>query len=101
MLPQIYGYRMSLWAEHTGTVEPCFEQPESLECVRRVRWMGELNWKQFAANEVSEMHGHLLKYPVEVDRTGKVRSLPGCETFPDLGGKIIGTFSGIQENLTI
>lgn len=98
---QIYGYRMSLWAEHTGIVEPCFEQPESLECVRRVRWMGELNWKQFAANEVSEMHGHLLKYPVEVDRTGKVRSLPGCETFPDLGGKIIGTFSGIQENLTI
>lgn len=92
---------MSLWAEHTGTIEPCFEQPESLETVRRVRWMGELNWKQFAANEVSDMRGHLLKYPVEVDRTGKVRPLPGNETFPDMGGKIIGTFSGIQENLTI
>ncbi|KAG6396999.1 hypothetical protein SASPL_143160 [Salvia splendens] len=98
---EIYGYRMSLWAEHTGTIETCFEQPESLECVRRVRWMGELNWKQFAANEVSDMRGHLLKYPVEVDRTGKVRPLPGNETFPDMGGKIIGTFSGIQENLTI
>ncbi|KAG6399261.1 hypothetical protein SASPL_140737 [Salvia splendens] len=98
---EIYGYRMSLWAEHTGTIEPCFEQPESLECVRRVRWMGELNWKQFAANEVSNMRGHLLKYPVEVDRTGKVMPLPGNETFPDMGGKIIGTFSGIQENLTI
>ncbi|KAL0373168.1 UNVERIFIED_CONTAM: Phospholipase D beta 1 [Sesamum calycinum] len=99
--PQIYGYRMSLWAEHTGTLEQCFEQPESLECMRRVRWMGEQNWRQFAANEVSEMRGHLLKYPVEVDRTGKVRPLPGCETFPDMGGKIIGTFTGIQENLTI
>ncbi|KAL3619342.1 Phospholipase D beta 1 [Castilleja foliolosa] len=98
---QIYGYRMSLWAEHTGTIEQCFEQPESLECMRRIRWMGELNWKQFAADEISEMRGHLLKYPVEVDRTGKVRPLPGCETFPDMGGKIIGTFSGIQENLTI
>ncbi|XP_057775686.1 phospholipase D beta 1-like [Salvia miltiorrhiza] len=98
---EIYGYRTSLWAEHTGTLEQCFEHPESLECVRRVRWMGELNWKQFAAAEVSEMHGHLLKYPVEVDRTGKVRPLPGSETFPDMGGKIIGTFSGIQENLTI
>ncbi|KAL2235254.1 phospholipase D beta 1 [Sesamum indicum] len=98
---QIYGYRMSLWAEHTGTLEQCFEQPESLECMRRVRWMGEQNWKQFAANEVSEMRGHLLKYPVEVDRTGKVRPLPGSETFPDMGGKIIGTFTGIQENLTI
>ncbi|XP_073042917.1 LOW QUALITY PROTEIN: phospholipase D beta 1-like [Primulina eburnea] len=79
---QIYGYRMSLWAEHTGTLEPCFEQPESLECARRVRWMGEHNWKQFAADENSEMRGHLLKYPVEVDRMGKVKPLPGCETFP-------------------
>ncbi|KAI3453642.1 hypothetical protein Pfo_010305 [Paulownia fortunei] len=98
---QIYGYRMSLWAEHTGTLEQCFEQPESLDCVRRIKWMGELNWKQFAANEISEMRGHLLKYPVEVDRMGKVRPLPGCEAFPDMGGKIIGTFTGIQENLTI
>ncbi|KAK4488210.1 hypothetical protein RD792_003953 [Penstemon davidsonii] len=98
---QIYGYRMSLWAEHTGTLEQCFEEPGSLECTRRIRWMGEHNWKQFASDEVSEMRGHLLKYPVEVDRMGKVRSLPGCETFPDMGGKIIGTFSGIQENLTI
>ncbi|KAL8520376.1 hypothetical protein ACS0TY_011055 [Phlomoides rotata] len=98
---QIYGYRMSLWAEHTGTLEKCFEQPESLECVRRIRWMSELNWKQFAADEISDLRGHLLKYPVEVDRTGKVRPLPGCETFPDMGGKIIGTFTGIQENLTI
>ncbi|KAL6578955.1 Phospholipase D beta 1 [Orobanche minor] len=98
---QIYRYRMSLWVEHTGILEQCFEQPESLECVRRVRWMGELNWKQFAADEITEMRGHLLKFHVEVDRTGKVRPLPGCETFPDMGGKIIGTFTGIQENLTI
>ncbi|KZV42126.1 phospholipase PLDb1 [Dorcoceras hygrometricum] len=54
--------------------------------------------EQFAADEISEMEGHLLKYPVEVDRMGKVKSLPGCETFPDMGGKIIGTFLGIQAN---
>ncbi|XP_073285381.1 phospholipase D beta 1-like [Primulina huaijiensis] len=98
---EIYGYRMALWAEHTGTLEECFEHPESVECTRRIKWMGEQNWKQFAADEISEMIGHLLKYPVEVDRMGKVKPLPGCETFPDMGGKIIGTFSGIQENLTI
>lgn len=98
---QVYGYRMSLWAEHTGTLEQCFEHPESLECVRRIRVFGEHNWLQYAADEVTEMRGHLLKYPVEVDRTGKVKSLPGCETFPDIGGKIIGTFTGVQENLTI
>ncbi|KAF7844691.1 phospholipase D gamma 1-like [Senna tora] len=98
---EIHGYRMSLWAEHTGTIENCFLEPESLECVRRVRAMGEMNWKQFAAPEVTEMRGHLLKYPVEVDRKGKVRSLPGHEEFPDVGGKIIGSFLAIQENLTI
>ena len=98
---QIHGYRMSLWAEHTGTIEDCFLQPESLECVSRIRTMGELNWKQFASNDVTEMTGHLLKYPVEVDRKGKVRSLPGHEEFPDVGGKIVGSFIAIQENLTI
>lgn len=92
---------MSLWAEHTGTVEDCFLQPESLECVRRVRTMSEMNWNQFASNDLTEMRGHLIKYPVEVDRKGKVRSLPGHEEFPDVGGKIIGSFIAIQENLTI
>ncbi|XP_010529524.1 PREDICTED: phospholipase D gamma 1 [Tarenaya hassleriana] len=98
---QIYGYRMSLWAEHLGFLEQGFEQAESLECVRRVRQMSEFNWRQFAAEEVTEMKGHLLKYPVQVDRTGKVRPLPGCETFPDVGGKILGSFLAVQENLTI
>lgn len=98
---QVYGYRMSLWAEHTGAFEKCFDKPESLNCVRRVRSLGELNWKQFASDEVTEMKGHLLKYPVEVDRMGKVKPLPGYETFPDMGGNIVGTFIAIQENLTI
>ncbi|XP_052170183.1 phospholipase D beta 2-like isoform X2 [Diospyros lotus] len=98
---QIYGYRMSLWAEHLGTIEDCFTRPESLECVRKVRSMGERNWEQFAADEVTEMNGHLLKYPVEVDRKGKVRPLPGHENFPDVGGRIVGSFLAIQENLTI
>ncbi|KAM7276196.1 hypothetical protein ACFE04_018062 [Oxalis oulophora] len=98
---QIHGYRMSLWAEHLGTLENCFTQPESIECVKRVRTLGEMNWKQFAAEEVSEMRGHLLKYPVCVDRKGKVRPLPECPTFPDVGGNIVGSFVAIQENLTI
>lgn len=98
---KIYGYRMSLWAEHIGTLEHCFEQPESLECTQRVRSHGEQNWSQFASDEVSEMKGHLLKYPVEVDRMGKVGPLPECETFPDMGGNIVGTFTIVQENLTI
>ncbi|KAI7748607.1 hypothetical protein M8C21_012407, partial [Ambrosia artemisiifolia] len=98
---QIHGYRMSLWAEHLGTVHDCFLKPESIECVRQVRSMSEANWNQFASEEVTEMTGHLLKYPVEVVRSGKVKSLPGYESFLDVGGQIIGSFLGIQENLTI
>nr|ADY75749.1 phospholipase D beta [Litchi chinensis] len=98
---QVFGYRMSLWAGHIGKLEECFEQPESLVCVRRVRSLSELNWKQYAADEVTELEGHLLKYPVDVDPTGKVKAIPGCETFPDVGGNILGSFTAIQENLTI
>ncbi|GAB4861851.1 Phospholipase D beta 1 [Ancistrocladus abbreviatus] len=98
---KIYGYRMSLWAEHLGYVDECFHQPESIECVRKVRTLSEMNWRQFADDEPTEMRGHLLKYPVDVDRRGKVKPLPGCETFPDVGGNICGSFTAIQENLTI
>ncbi|KAF3641159.1 hypothetical protein FXO37_23135 [Capsicum annuum] len=48
---------------------------ESLECVRRMRVFGEHNWLQYTAGEVTEMRGHLLKYPVEIDRTEKVKLL--------------------------
>lgn len=94
---------MSLWAEHIGGLEECFKQPESIECTKRVRTLGEENWKQFVADEVTEMKGHLLKYPLEVDRKGKVNPLPGCQEFPDMGGKITGSIGPIDvnENLTI
>ncbi|WOL00121.1 hypothetical protein Cni_G08834 [Canna indica] len=98
---QIFGYRMSLWAEHLGTIEDCFTIPESLECMQRVRELGQMNWRQYVADDITEMNAHLLKYPVEVDRRGKVKPLPGYETFPDIGGNICGSFFGIQENLTI
>jgi len=91
---------MSLWAEHLGSLEECFKCPESLDCVRRVRSLSEANWRQYAADEVTEMKAHLLKYPLQIDRTGKVKPLPGCETFPDVGGNILGSSIAIQENLT-
>jgi phospholipase D1/2 len=100
-LGQIHGYRMSLWAEHLGTLENCFTQPESIECVKRVVSLSEMNWKQFSADEVSEMGGHLMKYPVYVDQKGKIRPVPECPTFPDVGGNLVGSFVAIQENLTI
>ncbi|KAK4787787.1 hypothetical protein SAY86_011620 [Trapa natans] len=99
---QVHGYRMSLWAEHLGTVEECFKEPESLECMRRVRSLSEFNWDQYAADEVAEMKGHLLRYPLQVNKTVKVEHIPGCHGFPDVGGEIKGSYLPfIKENLTL
>ncbi|KAB2628385.1 phospholipase D delta-like [Pyrus ussuriensis x Pyrus communis] len=81
---QVYGYRMSLWAEHLGGVEDTYQDPESLECVKRVNDIAKLNWKAFVSEEHREMKGHLMTYPVQIGRDGRVSSLPGYESFPDV-----------------
>lgn len=90
---QVYGYRMSLWAEHLGGVEPCFMEPGSLECVKKVNEVAVSNWKKFTDENFTPLQGHLLKYPVDVDADGKVGPLPGHENFPDVGGRILGAHS--------
>ncbi|CAL5418520.1 unnamed protein product [Camellia sinensis] len=87
---QVYGYRMSLWAEHLGKLDECFKEPESLVCVESVNKIAEENWKKFTTEEFTPLQGHLLKYPVEIDTNGKVGPLPGQENFPDIGGKVLG-----------
>ncbi|KAJ7953180.1 Phospholipase D [Quillaja saponaria] len=87
---QIYGYRLSLWSEHLGMLDTSFEEPESLECVRKVNAIAEDNWKRFASEDFSLLQGHLLKYPVLVEADGKMGPLPGHEKFPDVGGKVLG-----------
>ncbi|XP_021747945.1 phospholipase D delta-like [Chenopodium quinoa] len=87
---QVYGYRSSLWAEHLGMLNECFDEPESVECVRKVNEIAEDNWKRFTEESFTLLQGHLLKYPLQVDDDGKVESLPNQDTFPDLGGKILG-----------
>lgn len=63
---QIYGFRMSLWEEHLNTLKPSFERPESLECVREVAAMCQVNWEAFNQEEVCEVPGHLMPYPIVV-----------------------------------
>ncbi|EEE60272.1 hypothetical protein OsJ_13309 [Oryza sativa Japonica Group] len=103
---QVYGYRMSLWAEHLGAVEECFGRPETGECVRRVREMAGgrtggrtcLQGVRVAGDGGDE--GHLMCYPLKVDKDGRVRSLPGHDCFPDVGGKVLGTQTSLPNALT-
>ena len=97
---QIYGYRMSLWAEHLGMILNCFKEPQTLDCVKKVNKMAEENWKRFTSDAYFPLQGHLLKYPIQVDVDGKVRPLPGHETFPDFGGKVLGARTNLPDALT-
>ncbi|KAL0726086.1 hypothetical protein Bca4012_022179 [Brassica carinata] len=98
---QVYGYRMSLWAEHLGKTGDEFVEPADLECVKNVNEIAEENWKKFTNTEFSELQGHLIKYPLQVDSDGKVSSLPDYDSFPDVGGKIIGAHSvALPDTLT-
>lgn len=90
---QIYGYRNSLWAEHLGELDACFEEPESLECVRMVNQIAKDNWNRFTAENFTQLRGHLLKYPLKVEADGAISPLPEHENFPDTGGKVIGVHS--------
>ncbi|KAL0833412.1 hypothetical protein Bca101_085301 [Brassica carinata] len=98
---QVYGYRMSLWAEHLGKTGDEFVEPSDLECVKNVNEIAEGNWKKFINTDFSELQGHLIKYPLQVDSDGKVSSLPDYDSFPDVGGKIIGAHSmALPDTLT-
>nr|GEW04037.1 phospholipase D delta [Tanacetum cinerariifolium] len=44
---QVYGYRMSLWAEHLGAIENAYKEPQTLECVNEVNKVAEDNWKRY------------------------------------------------------
>jgi phospholipase D1/2 len=90
-LAQVYGFRMSLWAEHLGILEDLFRDAETLECVRRVNELAQANWEQYVAEEVINLKGHLLRYPIKVNLNGSIEPLPDYVTFPDVGGNILGS----------
>ncbi|KAL7613052.1 hypothetical protein Lser_V15G04985 [Lactuca serriola] len=96
---QVYGYRMSLWAEHMG-IEDHIKEPQSLDCVQNVNNLAEENWTRFTSDDFTPLQGHLLKYPVKVDEDGKVSPLPRHECFPDVGGKVLGSLSNLPSALT-
>ncbi|KAI0499932.1 hypothetical protein KFK09_018140 [Dendrobium nobile] len=87
---QVYGYRMSLWAEHLGMLQPCFEDPQSLVCVQTVNKIADENWILYNERQMIPLQGHLIKYPIKVDASGNVGLLAGHEFFPDVGFKVLG-----------
>lgn len=81
-------------------IDPCFREANESGCVKYVNDVAEENWKRFTADKFTALQGHILKYPVEIDADGKVNSLHGFETFPDVGGKVLGAPTNLPDALT-
>ena len=98
---QIHGFRMSLWFEHCGFLDDVFLQPWSLACMQKVNGRADELWALFSQDQVVDLPGHLLTYPVVVGRDGSVSELPGFTCFPDTQAKVSGTLSStLPEILT-
>ena len=96
---EVHMFRMSLWAEHLKTWEEVFRFPSTLECTQRVKEMCKYNWESYnfevyGMDQMEAPPGHLLLYPVQVERSGEMRNLDNFVSFPDypstakvMGGK--------------
>jgi len=89
---QVYGYRMSLWAEHLGPesidtadFDPTIlQRPNSDECVQFIRSRAKENWSTYTnPTEEENTCGHFITYPYDITDDGIVLPLAGFESFPD------------------
>ncbi|KAK8552446.1 hypothetical protein V6N12_041041 [Hibiscus sabdariffa] len=96
---QVYGYRMSLWAEHMHTVTDVFKEAGSLECVKTVNDIAEENWKRYSSNEFKHLQGHLLKYPISVTRSGFHSFRKSTHTDTEEGETRLGPLKFFEQNM--
>ncbi|XP_020584561.1 phospholipase D alpha 1-like [Phalaenopsis equestris] len=96
----VHGFRMSLWYEHfishNSGLHHVFLEPESLECVRTVRSITENLWEKYVGDEVVNLPGHLLPFPVRVSADGVLSELTPDGCFPDTKASIKGDGSVIS-----
>ncbi|KAF3944890.1 hypothetical protein ACB098_01G109000 [Castanea mollissima] len=93
---QIYGLRIALWFEHLrfGVMDESFVHPESERCVNLMNKMAKDNWEIYMKETIdADMQGHLLPYPIQVTRDGKITTLSGLRFFPDTKASILGAKS--------
>ncbi|KAL3155264.1 hypothetical protein ABBQ32_013195 [Trebouxia sp. C0010 RCD-2024] len=87
---EVYGYRMALWLEHLGgKFNPLYDQPHSLECVKHINSLAKHNWLQFDGDEDVDMTGHLVAFPINVDRNGDVKPIADGQ-FSDIDNTVVG-----------
>ena len=102
-------FRKSLFTEHFCGWHNSFQDPSSIECIRKVKEASNANWTKYIGPPGSVTEGHMLPFPVEVQKDGTLFQLEGTNaTFPDfpkakVAGKKILPFKTelIRKNLKI
>lgn len=99
----VYGYRMSLWYEHFMSHYKHhmhkFHEPESVECVRTVKQISESLWEKYTGEEVIDLPGHLLPFPIRVSEDGSLSELPEDGCFPDTKASVKGKKSDVLPSI--
>jgi len=88
----ISAFRKSLFNEHFVEWHKEFEEPSSMECVKKVQKLILENWTNYMGPSGSVTKGHMLPYPVFVKPDGKLTDFIGIQDgcFPDFDAKIKG-----------
>lgn len=91
----IHTFRMALWAAHFGGQDAAFEQPETEDCLGKVREVSSGFWDLYTGDEPQHSDVHMLPYPVQVDEQGNVSPLEApWDCFPDTSAPVLGAKSG-------
>ena len=79
---QIHGFRLNCWEEHTMQMKEMYEKPDGTESMRDLCAIGDKNWRDYTSEQVDDMTGHLMTYPIQVG-TPVIDSVPSiCTLLP-------------------
>ena len=92
----VHTFRLALWSAHLGEYDPVFANPNSEECVDKVKEITKKFQQVYAADVMEEKCDvHMMEYPIQVNDDGSVEDHPDWVTFPDQGGDVAGKESKI------
>merc|ERR1711971_988561 len=94
----IHSFRMALWAAHLGGFDEAYLQPESDDCLAKVKETTQDFWTLYTSRDDPEHSDvKLLPYPINVDEeTGDVTA--ALEFFPDTLAPVLGAKTAIPPN---
>lgn len=88
---EVSTFRKCLWVEHLGENVCINANPNSIQCIRKIRLLGEETLKAFIDTTSHPTIGrHMMVYPVNIDQSGSVSQLPECDKFPDTKAHVLG-----------